>query len=133
VLSELFSIFTDRLDFAAICKTFRIFEGKYACQISACLPESSRLFSAPSKKTVMKADIHPEYNEATIQCNCGNVIQTRSTVADLHIGICSACHPFFTGEQRFVDTAGRVDKFQQRFGEGGGAGKRRKKPKLSDL
>ena len=79
----------------------------------------------------MKADIHPDYKEATIQCTCGNVIQTRSTVPDLHIGICSACHPFFTGEQRFVDTAGRVDKFQKRFGDKGGA--RRKKPKLSDL
>jgi len=79
----------------------------------------------------MKPDIHPEYNEATIQCTCGNVVQTRSTVQDLHIGICSACHPFFTGEQRFVDTAGRVDKFQKRFGDKGGA--RRKKPKLSDL
>ncbi|MCG8601721.1 MAG: 50S ribosomal protein L31 [Verrucomicrobiales bacterium] len=81
----------------------------------------------------MKAEIHPEYKEATIQCTCGQVIQTRSTVPDLHIGICSACHPFFTGEQRFVDTAGRVDKFQQRFGADSGAGKRRKKPKLSDL
>lgn len=80
----------------------------------------------------MKADIHPDYNEAVIQCTCGNMIQTRSTVQDLSIGICSACHPFFTGEQRFVDTAGRVDKFQKRFGEGGKGG-RRKKPKLSDL
>ena len=81
----------------------------------------------------MKADLHPDYNEAVIQCNCGNVMQTRSTVADLRIGICSACHPFFTGEQRFVDTAGRVDKFQKRFGDGKAGGARRKKPKLSDL
>jgi len=51
-------------------------------------------------------------------------------VSDLHVGICSECHPFFTGEQRFVDTAGRVDKFQKRFGDSGG---RRKKPKLSDV
>jgi len=79
----------------------------------------------------MKAEIHPEYKESTIQCNCGNIIQTRSTVPDMHIGICSACHPFFTGEQRFVDTAGRVDKFQKRFGDGNKT--RRKKPKLSDL
>ncbi len=81
----------------------------------------------------MKADLHPIYTEAVIQCNCGNVIQTRSTVANLHVGICSACHPFFTGEQRFVDTAGRVDKFQKRFGDAKSAGERRKKPKLSDL
>ena len=81
----------------------------------------------------MKADIHPDYKEAVIQCNCGNIIQTRSTVQDLSIGICSACHPFFTGEQRFVDTAGRVDKFQKRFGDSSAAGGRRKKRKLSDL
>ncbi len=84
----------------------------------------------------MKADLHPDYKESTIQCTCGSIIQTRSTVADLHIGICSACHPFFTGEQRFVDTAGRVDKYQKRFGDSksaSGAAGRRKKPKLSDL
>lgn len=81
----------------------------------------------------MKADIHPDYKEAVIQCHCGSVIQTRSTVANIHVGICSACHPFFTGEQRFVDTAGRVDKFQKRFGEAAKVGERRKRPKLSDL
>ncbi len=81
----------------------------------------------------MKAEIHPDYKQATIQCTCGSVIQTRSTVANLHIGICSACHPFFTGETRFVDTAGRVDKFQKRFGDPKAAVDRRKKPKLSDL
>lgn len=85
------------------------------------------------RTTNMKADIHPNYKEAVIQCHCGNVIQTRSTVPNLHIGICSACHPFFTGEQRFVDTAGRVDKFQKRFGAAKPAAERRKKPKLSDL
>jgi large subunit ribosomal protein L31 len=81
----------------------------------------------------MKAEIHPKYKEAVIQCHCGNVIQTRSTVANIHVGICSACHPFFTGEVRFVDTAGRVDKFQKRFGGSKAAADRRKKPKLSDL
>ena len=64
----------------------------------------------------MKAEIHPEYKETVIQCTCGAIYQTRSTVPDLRIGICGACHPFFTGEQRFVDTAGRVDKFAQRYG-----------------
>ncbi|MDF1815354.1 MAG: 50S ribosomal protein L31 [Verrucomicrobiales bacterium] len=84
----------------------------------------------------MKAEIHPEYNETVIQCTCGNVIQTRSTKGNLHIGICSACHPFFTGEQRFVDTAGRVDKFAKRYGDksqAGGSRRKLKKPKLSDL
>jgi large subunit ribosomal protein L31 len=64
----------------------------------------------------MKADIHPAYNETTVTCACGAVYNTRSTVKEMKIGICAACHPHFTGEQRFVDTAGRVDKFTKRFG-----------------
>jgi large subunit ribosomal protein L31 len=63
----------------------------------------------------MKADIHPEYQEATINCACGNVIRTRSTRSEIRIGICSKCHPFFTGTQKFVDIAGRVERFQKRF------------------
>jgi large subunit ribosomal protein L31 len=63
----------------------------------------------------MKAGIHPEYTEATIRCSCGNVIQTRSTRPEMHIEVCSACHPFFTGEQRIVDTAGRVERFRRRY------------------
>ncbi|MFZ4764532.1 MAG: 50S ribosomal protein L31 [Roseimicrobium sp.] len=64
----------------------------------------------------MKQDIHPETHETTISCTCGAVYHTRSTVKNLRIGICAGCHPFFTGEQRFVDTAGRVDKFAKRYG-----------------
>jgi large subunit ribosomal protein L31 len=64
----------------------------------------------------MKKDIHPEAHETTITCTCGHVYHTRSTVKNLRIGICAACHPYFTGEQRFVDTAGRVDKFAKRYG-----------------
>lgn len=79
----------------------------------------------------MKAEIHPNYKEATIQCTCGAVYQTRSTVPDIRVGICAACHPFFTGEQRFVDTAGRVDKFAKRYG--GAKARRVKAPKLSDV
>ena len=62
----------------------------------------------------MKTDIHPKYVEAEIRCACGNVIKTRSTRSTIIVGICNACHPFYTGQQKFVDTAGRVDKFQQR-------------------
>ena len=62
----------------------------------------------------MKADIHPKYLDAEIRCACGNVIKTRSTRAVTIVGICNVCHPFYTGQQKFVDTAGRVDKFQQR-------------------
>lgn len=63
----------------------------------------------------MRADIHPKYDSAEIRCACGNIITTRSTKKTVIIGICNACHPFYTGQQRFVDTAGRVDKFQQRL------------------
>ena len=64
----------------------------------------------------MKAEIHPEYVEATFHCACGNSFQTRATKPDLHIEVCSACHPYFTGEQRIVDTAGRVERFRRRYG-----------------
>jgi len=63
----------------------------------------------------MKDKIHPKYVDAEIRCACGNVIKTRSTKPSIMIGICNACHPFYTGTQKFVDTAGRVDKFQQRM------------------
>jgi large subunit ribosomal protein L31 len=63
----------------------------------------------------MKADIHPKYQESEIRCACGNVIKTRSVKPSLLIGICNVCHPFYTGTQKFVDTAGRVDKYQQRL------------------
>lgn len=64
----------------------------------------------------MKADIHPDYQETDIVCACGARYHTRSTRPDIRIGICAACHPFFTGEQKFVDTAGRVEKFARRYG-----------------
>src|SRR5277367_7198044 len=63
----------------------------------------------------MKAKIHPEYVDAVIHCACGNILKTRSTRKDMRIGICSKCHPFFTGTQKFVDTAGRVERFQKRY------------------
>jgi large subunit ribosomal protein L31 len=64
----------------------------------------------------MKAKIHPNYVEATVVCSCGNTFQTRSTKERLHTEVCSRCHPFFTGEQRIVDTAGRVERFKRRYG-----------------
>jgi len=66
----------------------------------------------------MKDKIHPEYKETTITCGCGEKITTRSTRQNMAVGICSKCHPFFTGKQKFVDTAGRVEKFQRRYGWG---------------
>lgn len=70
----------------------------------------------------MKKGIHPEYKPTTITCACGNVIHTRSTKQNLRVEICSKCHSFFTGKQKFVDTAGRIDKFRKKYGlsaEGG--------------
>ena len=64
----------------------------------------------------MKPDIHPRYEEITVKCACGNTFRTRSThEGDLHVEVCSACHPFYTGQQKIVDTAGRVEKFRRRY------------------
>ncbi len=67
----------------------------------------------------MKADIHPEYNEMNVTCSCGNKFSTRSTMpGELHIEVCSKCHPFYTGKQKIIDTGGRVDKFRRKYGIG---------------
>ena len=63
----------------------------------------------------MKEKIHPKYEMTKISCACGNVIETRSTVKDLKVEICSACHPFFTGKQKLVDTAGRIERFRRKY------------------
>lgn len=63
----------------------------------------------------MKEKIHPKYFETTITCACGNVINTRSTVKNIRVEICSACHPFFTGKQKLIDTAGRVERFRRKY------------------
>ena len=64
----------------------------------------------------MKKGIHPEYVESLVHCACGHQFNTRATKADIHVEVCSACHPYFTGEQRIVDTAGRVERFRRRYG-----------------
>ena len=69
----------------------------------------------------MRADIHPEYVLANVHCSCGNAFETRSTKADLHVEICSACHPFYTGKQKLLDSGGRVERFQRRLEKAGGA------------
>jgi large subunit ribosomal protein L31 len=63
----------------------------------------------------MKEKIHPKYEMTTISCACGNVIETRSTLKDIKVEICSACHPFFTGKQKLVDTAGRIERFRRKY------------------
>jgi large subunit ribosomal protein L31 len=64
----------------------------------------------------MKKDIHPKYEETTVTCGCGNKFTTRSTKKNIMVEICSACHPFFTGKMKYVDTTGRVEKFQRKWG-----------------
>lgn len=75
---------------------------------------SSRFFR---ERTKMKKDIHPEYVECTVTCACGNTFTTRSTKKEIRVEICSQCHPFFTGKQKFVDSAGRVEKFKKKYGD----------------
>ncbi|MDR0331542.1 MAG: 50S ribosomal protein L31 [Chitinispirillales bacterium] len=63
----------------------------------------------------MRDKIHPKYEKASFTCSCGNVIETRSTIGSTHIDICSNCHPYYTGKQKLIDSAGRVDKFRKRY------------------
>jgi len=63
----------------------------------------------------MKAEIHPKYEAATVTCACGSVLETRSTVKQMHINSCSRCHPYYTGQAKFIDTEGRVDRFMKRY------------------
>lgn len=65
----------------------------------------------------MKTDIHPVYATAIVKCACGNTFETRSTQAEINSDICSACHPFYTGKQKLIDTAGRVERFRQKYGK----------------
>jgi large subunit ribosomal protein L31 len=65
----------------------------------------------------MKKEIHPEYVEASVTCACGNTFKTQSTKKEIRIEICSSCHPFYTGKQKFVDSAGRVEKFRKKYGD----------------
>jgi large subunit ribosomal protein L31 len=65
----------------------------------------------------MKAGIHPQYAECTVVCSCGNTFKTRSTSGDMRVELCSECHPFYTGKQKLVDTGGRIDRFERRYGK----------------
>ena len=65
----------------------------------------------------MKDKIHPWYGETTVVCACGNTFKTRSTKKEIHVEICSKCHPFYTGKQKFIDTAGKIEKFKKKYGD----------------
>ena len=77
----------------------------------------------------MQKDIHPEYFDTTVTCGCGNSFSTRSTRKELKVDICNQCHPFYTGKLKFVDTAGRIEKFQNKFSQGNYASLQQKKKK----
>lgn len=95
------------------------------CRLLA-VPETARLtgyagsgMSLPgnslSAGATVKANLHPRYQTITVQCACGNTFETRTTAKTIHVEVCSVCHPFFTGRQRLVDTAGRVDRFRRKY------------------
>jgi large subunit ribosomal protein L31 len=77
----------------------------------------------------MKKKIHPDYVDTDVKCGCGNRFTTRSTVKELKVDICNACHPFYTGKLKYVDTAGRIEKFQSKFAKAGYASLKRNKKK----
>ncbi len=88
----------------------------------SCYHTASALVGRPSARpndekgpVGMKKDIHPPYVEATVHCSCGNTFTTRSTKPELHVELCSQCHPFYTGKQKLVDSGGRVDRFRRRL------------------
>ena len=81
-----------------------------------CLLEPGIILSRPARSRLMKPEIHPAYTEIKVTCSCGNEFTTRSTLGhELHVEVCSSCHPFYTGKQKIVDTGGRVDKFRKRY------------------
>lgn len=81
----------------------------------------------------MRADIHPAYHEVNVHCSCGNKFKVRSTGKDVHLDVCSECHPFYTGKQKIVDTAGRVENFKQKYAFlSSTMGKAAEKPQDSD-
>jgi large subunit ribosomal protein L31 len=80
----------------------------------ACPERAERVEGA--RKDTVKEGIHPKYEEVEVRCACGNTFKTRSTKSELHLEICSACHPFFTGRQKLIDTEGRVERFSKKFG-----------------
>jgi large subunit ribosomal protein L31 len=92
-----------------------------------------RLYSAAlmpeiiAGKQVMKDGIHPKYVETTVKCGCGNAFQTRSTVPEIRVDICNVCHPFYTGKLKYIDTAGRIEKFKTKFAGAGYASLKRGK------
>lgn len=87
-------------------------------------------YAAAKGMKTMKAGIHPEYHEIEAQCACGQTFRTRSTAKEVRVELCSQCHPFFTGKQKLVDTAGRVERFQRRYRKAGTRTRKKDKGKV---
>jgi len=85
------------------------------CIIRGCVRAVNAKNTAVNTGGLMKANIHPNYVDAVVKCACGETFKTRSTKPEIHLEICSKCHPFFTGKQKLVDTAGRVERFQRKY------------------
>ena len=90
-------------------------------------PRNSR-YQSRIRQDEMKPEIHPEYNEITVRCVCGNTFKTRSTAEGIELEICSNCHPYYTGKQKLVDTAGRVERFRRRYAQADASGAAEKSP-----
>ena len=97
------------LHFPDLCATIRFAPCNYG-------PPTTIMAAFDEEIMTMKQGIHPNYKQTTIRCACGNVIETGSTKQNITVEICSKCHPFFTGKQKLVDTSGRVDKFNKKYG-----------------
>jgi large subunit ribosomal protein L31 len=94
----------------------RLSTHKWPARLRALFLIPGRQKSARQQRESMKADTHPEYKEISVTCTCGNAFKTRSTLGhDLQVEVCASCHPFYTGKQKIVDTAGRVDKFRKKY------------------
>src|SRR4029077_18060969 len=109
----------------------RVFGSFRSCASLTCLWRDARISliasSCDLRRTIMKDGIHPEYYETQVSCGCGNKFTTRSTRKELKVDICSVCHPFYTGKLKFVDTAGRIEKFKNKFAAAGYASVKRGK------
>jgi large subunit ribosomal protein L31 len=92
------------------------FFGRFVSIDFSAVQINTTMASSIFRRLVMKEGIHPNYSDVTVKCLCGNTFQTRSTKPEISTEICSACHPFFTGKQKLLDTAGRVERFKKRYG-----------------
>ena len=97
------------------CQLKRNPEPCFQVRVPAIFPRAENRSDLSQGKSV-KPGIHPRYQRATVQCACGNTFVTRSTTPMIHVEVCASCHPFFTGKQKLLDTAGRVERFRQKYG-----------------